>query len=98
MPTLMKMVPFFDKTELVAMAIRGLEPEWRYLESYDVNGDEGRGVVVLTDDKAKAIRFPTMREAMEAWRQQSTAVPLRPDGEPNRPLTAYHAAFEVVDT
>lgn len=97
MPTLMKLVPAFDKAELVRMAVAGVEPEWRYLESYDVNGDDGRGIVITTDDKSKALRFATTAEAMEAWRMQSTAVPLRHDGRPNRPLTAYHATFEAVD-
>jgi len=33
---------------------------------------------------------------MLAWMTQSTSKPLRPDGKPNRPLTAYSvAAVEV---
>ena len=47
------------------------------------------GVVEVTQDIDKAHLFASMEEAMETWRRQSKAVPLRPDGKPNRPLTAF---------
>lgn len=37
---------------------------------------------------AQALRFRSAAEAMMCWRLQSKTVPLRPDGKPNRPLTA----------
>lgn len=97
MPILMRLVPVFDKAELVALAVRGLEPPWRYLESFDLDGDDGRGVINLTDDPAKAMRFPSLLEAVNTWRRPSTKIPRRPDGGINRPLTAYHATFQYVD-
>lgn len=50
---------------------------------------DGRGRTVLTTDKQQAKTFRSTREAFEFYRQDSQAVPLRPDGKPNRPLTAY---------
>jgi hypothetical protein len=49
----------------------------------------GRGNTLITPDPQRAKRFETNAQAFEFWRQQSKAVPLRPDGKPNRPLTAY---------
>jgi hypothetical protein len=62
-----------------------------WLKAFDVDARGGRGEVTLTRDKAQAIRFVDARAALEAWRTQSTVMPLRPDLRPNRPLTAYHA-------
>ena len=40
------------------------------------------------------MRFVSIAEAMEYWRTVSTTVPFRPDGKPNRPLTAYTVEIE----
>lgn len=37
----------------------------------------------------EAKTFPSVAEALEYWQQISPTVPVRPDGKPNRPLTAY---------
>lgn len=50
---------------------------------------DGRGETVLTEERTRAKTFANAGEAFEFWRQQSKTVPLRPDGRPNRPLTAY---------
>jgi hypothetical protein len=48
-----------------------------------------------TDDKAKAIRFPTFAHWHRLYR---TANGTRPwDGEPNRPITAFHLEISRVD-
>lgn len=47
-----------------------------------------------TADPAKALRFDDPGEALEYWHQPSTVVPLRPDGKPNRPLTAFTVTVE----
>lgn len=67
-------------------------PQW--ITSYDVDADDGYGEVRTTRDREEAQRFPTMSEAIQAWRTQSTVRPLRGDGKPNRPLTAYTVEIE----
>lgn len=52
------------------------------------------GLADWTTDTAEALTFPDAGEAGGFWRQQSTVKPLRPDGAPNRPLTAYTVAVE----
>jgi hypothetical protein len=46
------------------------------------------GTIRLTRDRARAMRFANNGEAMTAWNMVSNARPLRPDGKPNKPLTA----------
>jgi hypothetical protein len=43
--------------------------------------------LVVTRDKSKARVYATMGEALEDWKR---AYGLRPDGQPNRPLTAFN--------
>jgi len=64
------------------------EIEDQYLVSFDFDAMCGIGFGIFTDKPEHAMRFKTLRDAMEFWRTQSTVKPLRPDGEPNRPLTA----------
>ena len=68
-----------------------------YIESADVEAFEGRGDATLTKDIKRAKRFETQAEAFEFWRQQSKTRPLRGDGEPNRPLTAFNVTFETIE-
>ena len=64
------------------------EIEDQYLVSFGFDAMNGCGFGIFTDRPEQAMRFKTMRDAMEFWRTQSTVKPLRPDGKPNRPLTA----------
>jgi len=68
----------------------------RFIRAYDVDAHGGRGSVEFTTDPREAIRFASASLAMEAWRTQSKRVPLRDDGKPNRPLTAYTVEIEQV--
>lgn len=73
----------------------------RYLAGYDVDYQPTpnvnlSGIADITKDLAEAMRFPTREAAFAAWSQQSTVLPLRPDGEPNRPLTAYSMTLQEV--
>jgi len=62
--------------------------EDQYLVSFDFDALGGRGWGIFSDKPEHAMRFKTLRDALEFWRTQSTVKPLRPDGKPNRPLTA----------
>lgn len=66
--------------------------EW--IKSADVDAYDGRGDVETTFDIDQALRFPTGGDAFAFWRQQSTVRPVREDGQPNRPLTAFNIVVE----
>ena len=65
-----------------------------YVSAYDPDARGGRGEVAWTTDPALAVVWPTRRAAWQAWGQQSTVQPLRDDGHPNKPLTAYTVEIE----
>jgi hypothetical protein len=67
----------------------------QYLESFDHEVFNGEGYGEFTPDPAKAKRFPDFAAAVLFWRRPSKVRPRRPDGEPNRPLTAL--TVEIVD-
>lgn len=60
-----------------------------YVKAYDVDAYGGRGRLIPTQERASAQPFETPAQAIEFVQRQSTVKPLREDGEPNRPLTAY---------
>jgi hypothetical protein len=60
-----------------------------FMQSFNPSTPDGRGDLVLTGDVEKAQVFSSAAEAMALWRTQSSTVPLRPDGQPNRPFTAF---------
>lgn len=60
-----------------------------WLFSFDVDAHDGMGAAQFTQYKHRAYQFPSMAAATFAWRQQSKVRPLRDDGKPNRPLTAF---------
>lgn len=77
------------------MAGPGPSPAERedYLKSY-VDTPCGRGKAEFTKQVQQALKFKEAGEALRFWRQQSKTVPLRGDGKPNRPLTAYTMIVE----
>jgi hypothetical protein len=84
---------------LVAPAggFRAPEVEGAWLKSFTPNGHGGRGDLVVTHDPAEAQRFADAAEAWKLW--GATAAPpfdRRPDGKPNRPLTAWTITIEKV--
>jgi len=69
----------------------------RYLRDFDVGAHNGRvdDFPIPTTDKIEEARhFANAGEALTFWQTQSRVRPLRPDGDPNRPLTAF--TVEVV--
>lgn len=76
---------------------RGGQPlaaEGMFLKSYDIDAHDGEGLATFTKHRAEAMHFDTHIEAWKLWKQQSKLKPLREDGKPNRPLTAYSIMVE----
>ena len=66
-----------------------------YLEWYDPNiPDDTKPMMQFTYDIKKAKRFERAVEAMHEWNRIRDVDPIRPDGKPNKPLTAF--TIEVV--
>lgn len=70
------------------------EDEW--LESFDHDAYNGRGYGTFTRKINHAKRFASKAEAFEFWGRQSAVKPLRPDGRPNKPLTALTIEIEQI--
>lgn len=66
-----------------------------YVKHYDPSGGNGNGDIQTTTNRAEAKEFADKGHAFEYWRAQSTTHPWRPDGKPNRPLTAF--TVEIAD-
>lgn len=81
----------------MSYVLQALEPasiEGQYLEWFDLDAHApGRsyptGQVGFTPTLARALCFDTLEQALEVWNGQSTSAPMRPDGKPNKPLTAF---------
>lgn len=71
--------------------------EGQYLKSYDPEAHDGRGDATFTRDRSEAMRFSDVVAALDLWKAVPKCRPLRPDGEPNRPLTAFSVLTEVAD-
>jgi hypothetical protein len=65
-----------------------------YLKSYDIEAHRGRGHAEWTRDLNNAMQFVSFEHAYRAWNTQSKIRPLRPDGKPNKPLTAFSVEVE----
>ncbi len=63
--------------------------EGQYVHRYNPDGNMGRGDLILTHDKSKAKRYMDFKQATDDWRRISTTHPVRHDGKPNRPMTAF---------
>lgn len=77
--------------QIIARALPGEAPYPRatYLKSMDWEADRGRGRAELTESQDEAMTFDSRKDVFLFWRRQSEVQPLRPDGLPNKPLTAY---------
>jgi len=88
-----------DRSRKVANAARralspSVESRRLFLKDCDFEAHNGRGEFVTTTSKKKAIKFTTMEAALKYYKTQSETVPLRWDGQPNRPLTALTVSIE----
>ena len=61
----------------------------RYVAEYTPDGHKGVGRLLSTADILEAKRYADAVEAMGAWKAVSNTHPIRLDGKPNRPLSAY---------
>jgi hypothetical protein len=52
----------------------------------------------ITWDKAEALRFKDTVEAFKVFNEVLQSVPVRPDGKPNKPLTAFNLLIEPYNT
>ena len=68
----------------------------QYLETFDFEAFSGQGYGTFTPDPAKAMTFADAEAALTFWNTQSKSQRTRPDGKPNKPLTASHA--EIMDS
>jgi len=68
----------------------------KFLESFNVEYAEGRGCAKFTGDVSRAMRFATHADALRTWNTQSRVKPLREDGRPNKPLTAFTMTIDPV--
>lgn len=67
-----------------------------YLAAFDADQNGLDGMIVITNDPSRAMHFADPGDALACWKRQSATMPTRPDGRPNRPLTAFHA--EIMDS
>lgn len=67
------------------------ENDGRYVVEYDPVVRDGYVLLRTTDDPGLARPFASLVEASEYWRQSHGT---RPDGQPNRPLTAFTVSME----
>lgn len=61
----------------------------RYVSRYDPDAHGGRGEVWTVVDPREALQFDSLVALADFHRQVSKVKPLREDGKPNRPITAY---------
>jgi hypothetical protein len=52
--------------------------------------------LITTPNIAEAKHYPSIMEAGEEWARVDKRRPIRPDGKPNRPLTALTVTFDPV--
>lgn len=66
----------------------------QYLAWYEPNGSAGSPLAGFTDDITHAKVFPDAGAAIAEWNRVRTVDPVRPDGRPNKPLTAITITIE----
>jgi hypothetical protein len=82
--------------KIVGLASGGTTPiDGLYLMEYDPGRDGNIGGrptgahILCTPHRESAIKFKSLHELTETWRMTDPRNPTRPDGRPNRPLTAF---------
>lgn len=70
-------------------------PIGAYLAWYNPDARDGIGEADWTLDPSGAMQFDSAEAALRAYRAVSTVRPVRADGKPNRPLTAFTVSIEA---
>lgn len=68
--------------------------EW--LATFDIEYAGGVGVFTSTPDPQQAYPFDSLADVVSAWKRVSSTMPVRPDGKPNRPLSALTISPQVI--
>lgn len=69
----------------------------QFVKTYNAEAFGGRGDVTFTSKKEEAVTFPDLENAIGFYRTVPKCRPVRDDGNPNRPLTAFSILFENVE-
>lgn len=83
--TIRLLEPVGVPADVVRAVVPTFEPGC-YVAAYDP--DRGMASLVCTMNETEALHLPS-GEALALWRSSPTGDPVRPDGRPNRPLTAF---------
>ena len=67
----------------------------QYLVSMDFEAFNGRGFATYSSNIEKAKKFADAGAALLFWHTVPVRRPVRPDGEPNKPLTS--TTIEIID-
>ena len=65
-----------------------------FLKSFDFEAFNGLGEASYTRDATEALLFPDAEAALAFCHTQSKTLPVRSDGNPNRPLSALAVEIE----
>ena len=77
--------------QCVGLAAGGhIDIEGHYLKRYDPDTGQSE----WTSQQEQAMRFESVGEAFAFWKQTHRKEPVRADGKPNRPLTAFSVTIE----
>jgi hypothetical protein len=69
----------------------------QWLEDFDFEAHGGQGYGTFTADKSRAKTFDNFGDAAAFWNTISKTTPRRPDGRPNKPLTALSVSIDPLD-
>lgn len=98
MPYVMKILGTQTAAQLIDEFVNDQLPRPEYLVAFDPDAYAGRGSIRTSFKLSEAKRFADFIELMEEWKRPSVVLPRRPDGKPNRPLTAFSIhPMEVVE-
>lgn len=73
------------------------EIDGEYVKRYDKDAFDGGGDAEFSNSVDEALLFETLEQARSFAFAQPEQRPLRADGQPNRPLTAFSLEFEQVE-
>lgn len=66
-----------------------------FLASYDPEANGGQGEMIWTTNREDAMTFESVKDAVALYRSVPKSAPIRLDGKPNRPLTAFTVMIEI---